>query len=159
LAKNYFGKARMTQAFGIVLGIGGSAVAKQVISRMVAQPVFDRVYGILSIIAGATLNMRGRKPMVKSAGTGMVVYGVLDLAVSNIPALAQFLPAVAVPSAFLPQTTEAVSGGMTYGRSMMGGNISSDRMPEVVGASISSGSDIEVVGDDYDLADMLEMSV
>lgn len=159
IAQSYFGKARMMRAVGIIVGLGGSAAAKQFVGRMVNNDIFNRAYGLLSIVAGATMNMKGRKPLVKSAGTGMVAYGVLDLLVSNIPALGDFLPGVATPSALMNLGSENIEGNLSYGRSTMGANLSSSQMPEIVGSNIGSGSSIEVVGDDLDLAEALEMYV
>jgi hypothetical protein len=81
----------------------------------------------------------------------MVVFGIYDLLVSNIPALAQYLPAIEAPT--------FISGA--YGRDVypgLGASISSGDI-EVVGSNISTDMNPEIIGEDADLADALEMSV
>ena len=117
---------------------------------------------MIAIIAGATLNMRGRKATVKAAGTGFVVFGLYDLLVQNVPALQAYLPSISGPSFLAPAApAEQTSGAMNYGRSVMGASIN-DTGAEVVGASnIQAGMSPEVIGCDYsdDINEALEMGL
>ncbi len=150
--RQYFGKTRMTNAISLLVGIGGAAGIKAFASRMVGNEWFDRTFGILAIIMGATLNMRGRRAMTKSVGTGMVVFGLYDAIVSNVPMLGAYLPTIGKPS-FI--------SGYSYGRStypsMMGASVN-DGDIEVVGANVSMDMSPEIVGTEMDLADALEMA-
>ena len=92
----------------------------------------SRGYGLVSIIAGAMLNNQARRKELKSAGTGMVVFGIYDLLVSNIPVewnISRFLPVIGAPT---------LSGAMNYGRSVYGASIQSGAV-EIVGSNITSG--------------------
>jgi len=164
--KGAFATKRLVRGSGIVLGLGLGAFAKQIVLKAApADQVWpSKVYGLLSIFAGAMLNMNARQPMLKSLGTGIVSYGILDLLISNVKPLAQFLPQIAGPSfEFSPadaEAGEAVDGGMNYGRSVMGANLVSNGQIEVVGgmgASLQSGVPPEIIGaydedeDDYGL--------
>lgn len=150
--RQYFGRQRMTNAIALLVGIGGAAGLKAVASKMVANPWFDRLFGVMAIVIGATLNMRGRRKMVKSVGTGMVVFGLYDAIVSNIPMLGAYLPTIGKPS-FI--------GGYSYGRqtypSMMGASLQ-DGVVEVVGSNVSMDMSPDIVGGEMDLADALEMA-
>jgi len=149
MGKNYFGKDRMLKGLGIAGGLAGGAIGKQLISKMLpTMPIIGRFYGALSIIAGATITAKGKKEFQKSLGTGMVVYGIIDLIVTNVPSIAKFLPSVAGPTAFM--------GSQGYGRSMYGSNINASRGVEVVGAQISQGMDPEIIGEDMSLEDAME---
>jgi hypothetical protein len=142
----------MSRALGIVVGLGAGAVAKNMLNKVMPNPMLTRAYGVLAIIAGATLNMKGRKAMTKSAGTGLVVYGVLDALITNIPALAAYFPAISGPAAFSGLGYDA------YGRSVMGASVNAGPV-EVVGANISSQIDPEIIGEEMDLADVLEAGI
>lgn len=153
----YFGKNRMINAVSLLAGMGASALAKSFAVRTVINPYFDRFYGLISIVLGATLNMKGKKLPVKSAGTGFVVFGLYDLLVQNVPALQAYLPSISGPSFMTAQAAESVQGnyfGRTVGSSISAGPI------ETVGANIYGGMSPEIIsGDDMDIADALEMSL
>lgn len=160
MAKTYFGKGTMLNGLGIVGGLGLGALLKQVSSPMVNNTYYNKFYGILSIIAGVTLGLKVRKPIMKSVGTGMVAYGILDVLVSNIEGLQKFLPAIASPTGFTSISSSpagTVQGGMSYGRSMMGASINSRGSLEVVGGNYDSTMRPEVIGDDFDVSDMMDM--
>lgn len=156
--KQFFSKSRITRAVALIAGLGASAVLKQFAMRMVPNPLFSRFYGLLAIALGATINLKAKRGASKNFGTGIFAYGLLDLAVSNIPQLAAYLPAISGPAAFM--------GGNTIGRSVypasMGANISANQPVSIVGmgANIEAGVPSEIVGHDYeDLAEALEMSI
>ena len=148
--RGMFTQARLINAIALLAGIGGSAVLKQMTMGFIVNPMFSRVYGLLSIVAGATLNMQGRRKATKSVGTGMVVYGLFDLLVTNVPQMAQYLPGITGPSAFM--------GNMNYGRSVMGANIGAGENTNIVGmgANIDTNIPSEIVGD-YDIDDFIDM--
>lgn len=159
----YLGRNRMQNALLVLLGLGGSAVLKGFVTNFVpagaTRDWAQRLYGLASIALGVTVQMQGRRKAVKSAGVGLVIFGVYDLIVSNTP-LGVYLPTIGAPSAFLPAETQAGYygnfGQRTY-NDQMGSNIGSPGGIEVVGSNIGPSTP-EVVGDDYDLADMLEMA-
>ena len=154
----YFGKNRMINAVSLLAGLGGAALTKSFAIRTIINPFFDRFFGVLSIIAGATINMQSRKLAFKSAGTGFVVFGLYDLLVQNVPALGAYLPSISGPSFMSRLPAETTEGGLYYGRTV-GAGINYSR-PEVVGANIYTGMSPEIIsGDDMDLADALEMSL
>lgn len=148
--KGMFTQSRLINAFALLAGIGGSAILKQMSMGMIVNPMFSRIYGLLSIVAGATINMQGKRKVTKSVGTGMVVYGLFDLLVTNIPQAAQYLPGITGPTAFM--------GNLDYGRSVMGANIGAGENTNVVGmgANIDSNIPSEIVGD-YDIDDFIDM--
>lgn len=159
MTRKYFGKARMTNAIMLLVGIGGSGVLKGITANFMpvgaAKDWYQRLYGLISIVVGATLNMQGKKKELKAAGTGMVVFGLYDVIVSNVPGLGAYLPAIAAPTAF-------VSGDYrNYGKdtyNTMGASLSPGSI-EVVGANISANEMPEIIGmDDYDLTDALDMA-
>jgi len=157
----YFGKNRMGNAIALLAGIGGGALSKTFAVNMVTNPMFSKFYGLLSIVAGATLNMRGRRKIVKSVGTGFVAFGVYDLLVENVPMLKAYLPSISGPTFLTQNDIEAaddvLSGGMNYGRNVMGASINSGSI-QTVGSSINL-SDPEIISSDIDIADALEMSL
>lgn len=160
MGQRYFGKARMQNAIMLLVGIGGSAALKGIIAGFapvgVMRDWLQRLYGGLSIIAGVTLQMRSRRKAVKSAGMGMVVYGLYDLIVSNTP-LGAYLPTIGAPTAF----TKPVSGYQDFGQltyPSMGASFRPGGSTEVVGGNITGGEMPEVIGEDLDLADALEMA-
>ena len=151
--KRYFGGARMTNALMLLVGIGGAGILKGFVVNMLPEGEMknwsQKLYGLASIIVGATVNTQGRRKATKSIGTGMVVFGLYDLLVSNIPQLATYLPTIGAPTAF--------DG---YGRDVYGMGASiSDGDIEVVGANISQQMTPEIIGEEMDLSDALEMSV
>lgn len=162
--RGIFTRSRIMRGFALILGIGISGLAKGLTANMFPTATdasgavtesfvghwYKRLYGILSVVVGASLNMRGKRVAVKNAGTGMVAYGVYDLLVSNVPMLAAYLPTIS-PPAFL-------SGGMSYGRSLYGASITSGPVEVVGGANINSNMTPEIVGQDSDLAEALEMA-
>jgi hypothetical protein len=143
----------MFNAIALLAGIGGAAGLKAFASRMVNNEWFDRLFGAAAIILGATLNIQGRRKEVKALGTGMVVFGLYDVIVSNVPFLQQYLPTIGTP-AFLQG--ENGYGRQTYNE-LMGAGISQGAV-EVVGGNISMDMTPEIVGEEMDLADALEMA-
>jgi hypothetical protein len=143
-------------AIAILGGLGGAGVLKAFLSRQIANEWFSRLYGVGAIVLGAIVNTQAKRKELKAVGTGMVVFGIYDALTSNIPQLAQFLPTIGAPTAFLTP----VDGYMDYGRSVMGASIGSGQPIETVGATnISMDAAPEIVGSDMDLADALEMAV
>lgn len=166
MTRRYFGKGRMTNAVMLLVGIGASGALKGFSANFLpagaGKDWYKRLYGILSIILGATFNMRSRRSEIKSIGTGMVVFGLYDVLVSNITQLQAYLPVISPPSAFLPAAETASGNYRSYGREtyddMMGANIGPGGT-EIVGANIGSPDGVEIVGmDDVDLADALDMA-
>jgi len=146
---------------GIVAGLGVGAVAKQFVLNLAPpdQQWPTRIYGAISILAGAMLNMNARQPMLKAMGTGILAYGIADLLITNVKPLAEFLPQISGPAAFAPAAgdlapDEVVEGGMNYGRSVMGASLVANKSVEIVGAgmgaNLQAGVDPEIVGDDDD---------
>jgi len=155
--RRYFGKARMMNAIALLAGLGGAGALKAFAAKMipaenaVMQDWFSRLYGVGAIILGATINMQGRRKETKAVGTGMVVFGLYDAIVSNIPDLGQYLPVIGQPA--------FVSGVDAYGRDVLGAGITTGDV-DVVGGNISTDMEPEIVGmDDMSLEDALEMSV
>jgi len=133
------------------VGLGAGAFAKQVVLKAApaGQEWPARAYGLLSIFAGAMLNRNARQPLLKSIGTGIVSYGILDLLISNVKPLAEFLPQIAGPTfQFAPPSGEAgeLEGGMNYGRSTFGAQLPAGGNVEVVGANLQSGVAPEIIG-------------
>lgn len=162
--RQIFSQARLTNAVAILAGVGGSGILKRFTADLMQpgsnmQDWYKRLYGLLSIFVGASLNMRGRQAVTKSAGTGMVVFGLYDLLTSNIEQVRQFLPAISPPTAFRRAPAEAVEGGYrSYGqKTYMGANIGPGGL-EIVGSNLDPSQSPEIVGDDMDLADTLDMS-
>lgn len=156
MGRRYFGKVRMVNAVAILAGLGGGGLLKTfLIGFMPEGPMKDwgtRLYGLASIVIGVTLQNRSRTKAIKSAGTGLVIFGIYDLLVTNTP-LGRYLPTIASP---------ALAGNyMNYGQQTygMGASLSQGEV-EVVGANIEAGVMPEIVGhDDMGLEDALEMSV
>ena len=162
--KTIFTQKRMMRGVGVAIGLGLGATSKVMLNNVVQNEMFSRAYGLLSIAVGATVGMAAptNQPLLKGMGAGLVAYGILDLIITNVPTLAQYLPAIAGPTAFLPTgPAEAVNGmgAYSYGRSMMGASLQPGVAPEIVGANISQNMEPEIVGDDYDLADVLEAAI
>lgn len=150
MLKQYANKDRLLGAVGIVAGLGASALTKNMTAKIINSSKYARVYGILSIIAGTTMTLKAKQPFIRSMGTGFVAYGILDLVVANVPALAKFFPTIAAPT---------LSGYQSYGRNVMGADIPSNGAVEVVGSNLNfANPEFEIVGDDMDLADALEMN-
>lgn len=146
-----FQAKRLLRGTGIVVGLGAGAFAKQIVLNVApaGQEWPARVYGLLSIMAGAMLNMNARQPFLKSMGTGIVSYGILDLLISNVKPLAEFLPQIAGPTfQFAPPSGETgdLEGGMNYGRSTFGAQLQSGKEVEVVGANLQAGVAPEIIG-------------
>jgi hypothetical protein len=161
MARQYFSKDRMTNAVMLLVGLGGAGVLKGMTANFMPggaiKDWYQRLYGVLSIIVGATLNMRGRKKEMKAVGTGMVVFGLYDVIVSNVQGLQQYLPTIAAPTAFVSGDYQNY-GRSTYADSMMGASLSPGSV-EVVGANIQAGEMPEIVGmEEMDLADALDMA-
>jgi len=155
MMKQYFGKGRMTNALMLLVGLGGAGILKGFITRMVANEWVNRLYGLGSIALGATLQMNSRRKELKAIGTGMVVFGLYDVLVSNIPQLAAYLPTIGSPT--------ILSGNMDYGRNtyyneMMGAGVHAGPV-EVVGGNISMDMTPEIIGDEMNLEDAIEMAV
>ena len=149
--KKYFGQKRLMNALALIGGLGIAAWTKTFLIGFIPANminVYSRGYGALSIVAGVMLSNRGRRDNVKKIGNGMVAFGIYDLLVSNFEPLQRFLPSIAPP----------MLGAMSYGRSMYGSSVQAGPV-EVVGSNISAGVTPEIVGDDFDLADSLEMSM
>lgn len=148
-ARQAFAPARIIRGGGIVFGLGIGAAAKQMVLKAAPTNVWlSRLYGAMSILAGALINMNARQPVLKAVGTGMVSYGILDLAVTNIEPLANFLPQIAGPTFALPGgAAETTQGGMAYGR-QLAANLPADGNVQVVdymGANLTAGVDPEIV--------------
>jgi len=145
----------MTNAIMLLIGIGGAGALKGFSAGFMpegpAKDWYQRLYGIVSIVIGATLNMQGKRKEMKSIGTGMVVFGLYDVIVSNIEGLQQYLPAISAPTAF-------AGDYRSYGQSTMLGAGINDGPVEVVGANLTAGEMPEIVGEDMDLADLLDMA-
>lgn len=144
----------MIRGFALLVGLGAGAVLKQATNKMLADmPMVSRFFGLGSIAVGAFIGAtaKGRnKKAIQFLGTGFVAYGILDLIISNVPQLAEYLPGISGPAAFM--------GNIDYGRSMYGANIGQGSV-EIVGSSISQDVAPEIIGDDMDLADTLEMAI
>ena len=148
----------MTRAFALIAGIGTSSVIKQFAMRLTPMPMFSRVYGLLAIALGATINIQARRGATKNFGTGILTYGVLDAIVTNVPQIAGYLPAISGPAAFMGRNIV----GRSVHPKLMGANISANQPVDIVGmgANIEMGVPPEIVGHDYeDLAETLEMSI
>lgn len=157
VGRTYFGRARMVNAVAILAGLGGGGILKAFLVGFMPEGTMKdwgtRLYGLASIVIGVTLQNRSRMKAVKSAGTGLVIFGLYDLIVSNTP-LGRFLPTIASPTF---SGNYMNYGQQTYG--MMGASLS-DGEVEVVGANIEAGMMPEIIGhDDMGLEDALEMSV
>ncbi len=165
----YFGRNRVQNAVLMLVGVGVGATLKGLLVNFApvgaSRDWAERLYGVASVILGVTVQANSRRKAVKSAGVGLVVFGVYDLIVSNTP-LGDFLPTIGAPVGFqrakaIAEEAEQANGYYgNFGQNTyagMGAGINQG-VPEVVGANISSGVAPEVIGDDYDLSDMLEMS-
>lgn len=158
MGRTYFGKARITNALMILVGLGGAGFLKGILVGFmpagIAKEWGQRLYGVAAIILGVTLQQTSRRKEMKSAGMGMVVFGFYDLIVSNTP-LGQFLPTISAPT---------FSGNyLNYGQGTyadeMGASLAAGGV-EVVGANIEAGVMPEIIGmEDMGLEDALEMSV
>lgn len=154
--------SRIQNALMILIGVGISASLKGFIVGFApegpAKKWTTRLYGLASVILGVTVQLKGRRKAVKSAGVGMVIFGVYDLIASNTP-LGVYLPTIGSPTAFGPEKVKGYYGD--YGQStysdMMGASLSPGPV-EVVNGNISRGEMPEVIGEDFDLSDALEMS-
>jgi len=157
----------MLNAVTLLIGIAGGGMLKGFASKFVpegqSRDWFQKLYGVAAIIVGAALNMKGKRAEVKSIGTGMVVFGLYDALVSNVPQLQKYLPSISIPTGFLPGSESVEGNYRNYGQSvydtsMMGSNLSAGGV-EIVGSSLSSqGSEIVGMNEDYDLADALDMA-
>jgi len=155
IGRQAFTPARLMRGTGIVVGLGAGAFAKQLVNRAIPANMgwLSRIYGLLSIVAGAGVNMTARHGAIKGAGTGMVAYGILDLLVTNVKPLADFLPQIAGPSALDASTAAAIADaetaegeyGMGYGRTV-GAELPAGGQVEVVGANLQAGVTPELVG-------------
>lgn len=167
-AKKLFSTTRMTKAILILGGLGGAGVLKAMSAKMIPEgnmrEWYQRLYGVLAIAVGATINMKAPRKF-KGAGTGMVVFGLYDLITSNVEQLRAYLPSISPPSAFdsapvaLPEEVEGYSdyGQDTYA-SMMGASIGRGGV-EIVNGNLTAGEMPEIVGEDIDLADALDMGI
>ncbi|MCP4696288.1 MAG: hypothetical protein GY862_05510 [Gammaproteobacteria bacterium] len=169
MARTYFGRNRLQNAIMLLVGMGGAAALKGVVTNMLpkgnGQDWASRMYGFASIVLGVTVQMKSRRKAVKSAGVGMVVFGLYDVIVSNTP-LGAYLPSIGAPTFKLPNGNgAAVSGYSNFGQrtyannaGMMGAGIGPGGI-ETVGSNIGGPGSPEIVGmEDMDLADALEMS-
>ena len=150
----------MTNAIMLLIGIGGSGALKGFAAEFLpegqAKDWFQRLYGVISIIVGATMNMQGKRKEIRSIGTGMVVFGLYDVIVSNVEGLQAYLPAIAPPTAFAGDYRNY--GQEVYDEDMMGAGIQAGPV-EVVGSNITAGEMPEIVGmEDLDLADALDLA-
>ena len=153
--REVFTRERMMRGIALVAGLGIGGVTKGFIANLLpagqGTEMFKRFAGAGVMMVGAMVNFGSRQQVMKNIGTGMVVFGIYDLIVSNLPAeIIRFFPTISPPTAF--------GNNMSYGRSVYGAQLPQAGGPvEIVGANISSVIAPEVVGE-MDLADALEMT-
>jgi hypothetical protein len=85
--KQIFNKGQIIKVASIGAGFVGAIKAQKYVNSMAFLAKYRRFTGIIPMVAGLLLVLKGRKEMVKSLGTGVSLAGLYDLVTQNIPQL------------------------------------------------------------------------
>lgn len=94
IVKKTFTKGNLMPVAGLTLGfLGGSVVANKARGWMATQTwsgasTASKWIGLLNLILGAAVTVKGKGALVKSAGTGVAISGAYDVLAVNVPTLA-----------------------------------------------------------------------
>ena len=119
IVKKTFTRGNLMPIAGLTLGfLGGSVVANKARGWIAEQTwsgadTASKWVGLLNLILGAAVSVKGKGVLVKSSGAGVALSGAYDLVAVNVPSLA--LPNISPAMPGLPGAGATTVKGMELG--------------------------------------------